>query len=77
MNLDKSSGLRRVVAAPAPSHPGLFCSVLNVDCADDEDVEWHWTETSAGRFVSGYTIVPRRVNPAFRVPPQISASPSI
>jgi hypothetical protein len=69
MNVAKSSELRRVVAAPAPSHPGLRSSVLNVNCAEDEDVEWQWTETPAGRFVSGYNIVPRRT--------QISAWPSI
>ncbi|MGC1520101.1 MAG: hypothetical protein WA803_01065 [Steroidobacteraceae bacterium] len=53
----------RVVAAPAPSHPELHSTVLNVDCAQEEDVEWLWTETPAGRFVSGYRIVPR-VNPS-------------
>jgi hypothetical protein len=47
------------VAAPAPSHPELRATVLNVDCTLDEDVEWLWTETPAGRFVSGYRIVPR------------------
>jgi hypothetical protein len=33
--------------------------VLNVECAEKEDVEWQWTETLEGRFVSGYNIVPR------------------
>jgi hypothetical protein len=61
MNPSKPSELRRVVSAPAPSHPALRSSVLNVDCAEDEDVEWQWTETAAGRFVSGYSIVPRRI----------------
>ena len=42
-----------------PSHPGLHSAVLNVECADDEDVEWLWTETPDGRFVSGYQLVPR------------------
>jgi hypothetical protein len=37
--------------------------LLNVDCADHEDVEWQWTETAEGRFVSGYRIVPRQVTP--------------
>lgn len=55
---------RRVVAAPAPSHPELRATVLNVDCTQDEDVEWLWTETPAGRFVSGYRLVPR-------VPPSV------
>ena len=50
---------RRVVAAPPPSRPGLSAAVLDVECAEDEDVEWLWTETSGGRFVSGYRIVPR------------------
>jgi hypothetical protein len=55
-----SSNLRRIVAAPAPSHPDLRSTVLNVHCADDEDVEWQWTESAEGRFVSGYTLVPRK-----------------
>ena len=49
----------RIVPAPEPSRPELRSAVLNVDCTDDEDVEWQWTETPAGRFVSGYRIVPR------------------
>jgi hypothetical protein len=51
---------RRIVPAPAPSHPNLRPTVLNVHCADDEDVEWLWTESAEGRFVSGYTLVPRK-----------------
>jgi hypothetical protein len=61
MNLTDPSELRRIVTAPAPSDPALRPSVLNVDCAEDEDVEWQWTETAAGRFVSGYNIVSRRL----------------
>jgi hypothetical protein len=38
---------RRLVTAPPPSHPDLHTKVLNVECADDEDVEWLWTETPA------------------------------
>ena len=53
----------RVVEAPPPSRPELRSMLLNVDCAADEDVEWQWTETTEGRFVSGYRIVPRRVTP--------------
>jgi hypothetical protein len=34
--------------------------VINVHCAEDEDVEWQWTETVEGRFVSGYRLVPRK-----------------
>jgi len=53
---------RRVVPAPQPSNPRLRSTVANVECAEDESVEWHWTETVEGRFVSGYTIVPRKRN---------------
>ena len=49
----------RAVPAPAPSSPRLRSGVLNVECAEDEDVEWQWTETVEGRFVSGYRIVSR------------------
>ncbi len=35
---------RRTVAAPPPSNPR---------------VEWQWTETIEGRFVTGYRLVPR------------------
>jgi hypothetical protein len=48
---------RRLVIAPPPGHPGLHSAVLNVECADDEDVQWLWTETPEGRFVSGYQVV--------------------
>jgi hypothetical protein len=58
----KTSGKRhrrRLVTAPPPSHPSLHSAVLNVECTDDQDVKWLWTETPGGRFVSGYQIVPR------------------
>jgi hypothetical protein len=50
---------RRIVPAPPPSNPRLYCTVLSVECAEDEDVVWYWTETTEGRFVSGYRLVPR------------------
>ena len=50
---------KRIVAAPAPSNPRLHSTVLNVECTEDEDVLWQWTETLEGRFVSGYTLAPR------------------
>jgi len=59
MNTSESPVRHRIVAAPEPSHPDLRSIVLNVDCADDQDVEWQWTETAKGRYVSGYRIVPR------------------
>lgn len=48
---------RRIVLAPAPSHPQLTATVLNVQCTEDEEVEWQWTETPLGRYVSGYRII--------------------
>jgi len=61
MNQDETAApaRKRVVSAPAPSNPRLYSTVLNVECAEDEDVEWQWTETPEGRFVSGYNVVPR------------------
>jgi hypothetical protein len=50
---------RRLIMAPPPSHPRLHSAVLNVECTDDQDVEWLWSETPDGRFVSGYQLVPR------------------
>jgi hypothetical protein len=50
---------RRVITAPSSSHPGLPLVVLDVECAEDEDVEWLWTETPEGRYVSGYRLVSR------------------
>lgn len=62
MNTDETARKRkRVVPAPVPSNPRLRSTVLNVECAENEDVEWLWTETLEGRFVSGYRIVPRSV----------------
>ena len=58
-NAPESLKARRVVTAPPPSYPGLPAPVLDVACAEDEDVEWLWTATAAGRFVSGYRLVPR------------------
>jgi hypothetical protein len=48
---------RRIVLAPAPSNPQLRSTVQNVQCTEDEEVEWHWTETPEGRIVTGYRIV--------------------
>jgi hypothetical protein len=49
---------RRIVTAPSPTHPSLQSIMLDVECADNEEVEWIWTSTAAGRFISGYQLVP-------------------
>ena len=49
----------RVITAPLSSHPGLPSVVLDVECCEDEDIEWLWTETPEGRYVSGYRLVSR------------------
>lgn len=56
---DLSPKRRRIVPAPPPSNPRLRAPVLSVECAEDEEVEWQWTDTAEGRFVSGYRLVPR------------------
>ncbi len=35
---------RRVVPAPPSSNPRLYSTVLSVECAEDEDVQWLWTK---------------------------------
>jgi hypothetical protein len=50
---------RRIVAAPPPTHPSLCPMLLDVECTEDEDVVWIWTEMGAGSVVSGYQLVPR------------------
>jgi len=59
MTEDLNRKPHRLVLAPAPSHPRLCPTILNVVCSEDEDVEWQWTETPEGRYVSGYRLVPR------------------
>jgi hypothetical protein len=51
---------RRIVTAPSPTHPSLHSTVLDVECAENEEVEWIWTATAAGRFISGYQLRPAR-----------------
>jgi hypothetical protein len=63
MNRSEPRKRRRFVVAPPPSNPRLRSTVLNVECAEDEQVEWQWTQTAEGRFVSGYRIVPRLGKP--------------
>jgi len=50
---------RRIVTAPPPTHPGLRAILLDVECAENEDIVWLWTDTDAGSVVSGYQVVPR------------------
>jgi hypothetical protein len=56
----QSSSTRRIVPAPAPSHPDLRSTVISVYCAVNEGVDWQWTETLHGRYVSGYRLVVRK-----------------
>lgn len=46
------------VAAPQSTLQGAP-AVLGVDLGDDEDVQWIWTHTQDGSYVSGYSIVRR------------------
>jgi hypothetical protein len=53
---------RRIVPAPQPTHPSLRPLVLDVECAENEEVVWLWIETAEGSVVSGYQLVPRQSN---------------
>ena len=52
---DVSQKARRVVEAPGSKM--LPNRVLSVVLAEEEDVEWIWTNSLAGSYVSGYSIV--------------------
>jgi hypothetical protein len=34
--------------------------VLSVELSADEDVQWNWTHTPKGSYVSGYTIIKKK-----------------
>jgi hypothetical protein len=50
---------RRIVTAPPPTNPSLRAMLLDVECAENEEVVWVWTDTAAGSLVTGYEVVPR------------------
>lgn len=52
-----SESERRIVAAPMSDGFNNLQVIIDVECGRDEIVEWTWTETSAGRYVSGYQIL--------------------
>ncbi len=52
----------RIVPAPMTTDPRLRSTLLDVVCGLTEEVDWHWTMTDRGPFISGYSIV-RRVRP--------------
>lgn len=52
---------KRWVAAPQSLESSSSNRILGVDLAPGEDVQWTWTVLPGGwRYVSGYTIIPRR-----------------
>lgn len=51
---------RRIVTAPPPTNPSLRAMILDVECAENEEVIWSWTDTGAGSVVTGYQVVPRK-----------------
>ena len=60
--MEKQSNTRRV-PAPQPTLVGPLPQnrVVDVEVADDEELEWTWTTLAGGqRYVSGYTLRPRR-----------------
>lgn len=60
--IEKSSNItNRWVEAPKPTKlmPDVP-TVFGVNLAPDEDVEWFWTHTDKGSYVSGYNIIKQR-----------------
>jgi hypothetical protein len=56
----KKRSANRLQMAPPNSGPVVSGSVVAVDVAPDEDVQWIWShDLERGSYVSGYTIVPR------------------
>lgn len=57
--IKKASNItNRWVEAPRPTQPMPYApSVLGAYLAPGEDVEWLWTHTDKGSYVSGYNIV--------------------
>ena len=54
-----SAGLRRWVAAPKSARSDVP-AVLGVYLFDGETVQWRWTHTTEGSYVSGYQIDPQQ-----------------
>ena len=50
---------RRIVPAPPPTNPSLRPMFLDVECAENEEIVWAWSDTGAGSVVTGYQVVPR------------------
>ncbi len=50
---------KRWVAAPQSTLPGAP-AVLGIHLGDNEDVQWIWTHTQNGSYVSGYSIIKRK-----------------
>jgi hypothetical protein len=46
----------RLELAPHPTHPDLSNYVDSVLCASNETINWIWTDTANGSFVSGYEL---------------------
>jgi hypothetical protein len=58
MSKEISNQNKRWVEAPKPTQPMMDApAVLGVNLALGEDVEWFWTHTDRGSYVSGYNIV--------------------
>lgn len=56
----KKHGAGRLVMAPGNTGPVVSGTVIAIDAAPNEDVQWIWShDPLRGSYVSGYTIVPR------------------
>lgn len=48
---------KRSVEAPKPTFQGAPVTFSNVLLAEDEEVQWSWTHSAKGSYVSGYPII--------------------
>jgi len=48
---------KKWISAPEPTYQGAPVVYTGVRVAKDEEVEWIWTHTPKGSYVSGYRII--------------------
>ncbi|MFH1007040.1 MAG: hypothetical protein V1800_05980 [Candidatus Latescibacterota bacterium] len=51
---------KQSVEAPKPTFQGAPAVLLSVQLAEDEGVQWIWTHTTKGSYVSGYKITKKK-----------------
>lgn len=60
---DTNTAGQKFRPAPPQSTPPGTGTIHGVWCWPNEDVEWEWTHTLGGSYISGYKIKPKEVRP--------------